>query len=192
MDTTTLTIIIVTLFLVAVTVGSVYISRHSEKKKEPRETRSCVLCNQPGTTWSKKDLWGCCDRIAVVCSICEREAGDKLEARLNAWHEQLFCPESIAAHPVFERVEAAEKASAEEMMKRPDALHAANLAAAQLHRAEKEVQAELQTKLDWANKMLDNLANEEERKALWVALGARYSKLDFTKAMEQVVKRGAA
>lgn len=190
MDIQTFTIIGIALFLCAVVVGfRIYWTK--KWKEEPRETRSCVLCNQTGTTWSKQEPWECCSRIAVVCSICEREAGDGLRTRLETWHEDLFCPEHIARTPIFGSMDAMEKRSGEEMLKGTDAIHQANLNAAALHRIEKEVGAEMNEKIDWANKMIENIATEDERKALWIALGSRYAKVNFTKAVEKVI-RGVA
>ena len=42
-----------------------------------------------------------------------------------------------------------------------------------------------------SNTLIDSFANEEERKALWIALGARYSKVQFGEAMAQVIQRAA-
>ena len=189
MNIQTFTIIGIVLFLCAVVVG--LRSYWTKKKKEPRETRSCVLCNHTGTTWSKQEPWDCCNRIAVVCFICEREAGEALKARLETWHEDLFCPEHIANEPIFGSMNAMEQRAGEAMLKGTDAIHQANLNAAVLHRAEKEVSAEMNDKLDWANKMVENIATEDERKALWIALGSRYAKVNFSKAVEKVI-RGVA
>jgi hypothetical protein len=190
----TLQIIGVVSFLAVATALAVYVSTRGSKKKkeeEPAETRSCVLCNHTSEAYTKLAPYECCERIAVVCTICEREAGDKLEARVKEWHAKLFCPESIAAEPIFGKMEAAEKAAVEEMFKRPDALHEANMNAAQLHRAEKVVKAELTDKLQWAENLVANLATEEERKSLWIVLSNKYSNEDLTKAVEHVVRHTA-
>lgn len=195
MDPSIFVIIGVILFLIAVTGGAVYVAQHSEaaqktekKAEEPCETRSCVLCNHTGTTWSKLAPYECCERIAIVCSICEREAGDKLEMRVADWHQRLWCPESIAAEPIFGEMAEQEEKALQSMRNNPDAVHQANLTAALLHRTEKEVSAELSTKLKWANSMVQNIATEEERKALWIALSARYANKDFAQAVEGVIR----
>ena len=192
MTTNQLLIIIGAFFLFA-TVWTMVFFITRKRRTEPKETRSCVLCNQSGTTWSKQKAWDCCERLAVVCGICVREAGDKLDTRLNAWHEKLFCPESIAQIPIFEKMERREKDAVEEMRKNPEAIHENNLAAARLHRAEKEIQADLaqNDKLKWAHNMLAN-AKKDERRALWIALNSEFASGEFETALKEIIAERAS
>jgi len=106
-------------------------------KQEPREAKRCVLCKHAGTTWSGVRIWDCCKEIAIVCNTCAQTEAGVLEDLVDRWHCSLSCPQTIAREEVL-RIVQKEKEDLESMRRNPEAVHAANLSAAEAARAEEK------------------------------------------------------